>query len=126
MDETGFVPPCEECGGRCCRYVAIEIEKPSAKNDYDNIRWYLLHRDINIFVDHDGKWYIEFRTPCEQQMEDHRCGIYSVRPRICRAHGNSEGECEYYDTPFKHYFSTEKDFLAFLEKKGIDWRFRRL
>ena len=121
-----YTPPCDECGGACCRYVAVELDKPTKKTDYDNIRWYLLHQNVNVFIDHNGKWFIEFRTPCEKQREDSRCGIYSRRPKICRDHGNSEGECEFYDNPYRNYFATERQFLNYLEKKGIDWKYRRL
>ncbi len=123
---SDFQPPCDACGGSCCRYVAIEIDRPTTKQDYDHIRWYLLHRDVSVFIDHDRKWYIEFRTPCEKQREDNRCGIYNRRPKICRDHGNVEGECEYYDSPYREYFSTEKAFLTYLEKKGKDWKFKNL
>ena len=76
MSET-YVPPCEECGGKCCDYVAIEIDTPKTKTDFDNIRWYLVHENINVFIDHNKKWHVEFRTPCEKQLSDKKCGIYS-------------------------------------------------
>jgi len=125
MSDDNFQPPCDECGGSCCRYVAIEIDKPTAKGDYDHIRWYLVHRDVNVFIDHDKKWFIEFRTTCEHQGSDNRCQIYDTRPRICRGHGNEDGECEFFDSPYLEYFSSEKVFLDYLEGRGIDWKFRR-
>ncbi len=120
-----FLAPCNECGGKCCEYVAIEIDKPTSKSDYDNVRWYLVHRNVNIFIDHDSKWFIEFRTPCEKQQFDKRCSIYEIRPKICRDHGNVEGECEFYDNPYKKYFKTAEEFQLYLENKGIDWRFKK-
>lgn len=120
-----FFPPCAECGGRCCKYVAIETEKPASKTDYDNIRWYLLHENVNVFVDHDGRWYVEFKTPCSSQLGDNSCASYSNRPEICKEHGAGEGECEFYDSPYREYFSGEKEFTGYLEKAGIDWSFKR-
>jgi len=119
-------PPCEECGGSCCKYVAVEIDKPTNKTDYDNIRWYLLHKNVGVFIDHDKNWFIEFRTSCEKQTEDGRCGIYENRPKICREHGNYEGECEFYDNPYMEYFSTEDEFLSYLVEKNKDWKFKKL
>lgn len=119
-------PPCFECGGSCCKYVAVEIDKPTNKSEYDHVRWYLVHRDVNVFIDHDNKWFIEFRSECEHQGKDMKCGIYSTRPKICREHGNYEGECEYYDNPYREYFSSEKQFVKYLEKKKIDWKFKNL
>ncbi len=123
---SDFKAPCEECGGSCCRYVAIEIDKPKAKQDYDHIRWYLLHRDVNVFIDHEKKWYIEFRTICEEQLEDNRCGIYEKRPKICREHGIADGECEFYDSPYLEYFTSEETFIEYLKQKAKDWEFKRL
>ena len=119
-----FTPPCRECGGKCCNYIAVELDKPAAKKDYDHIRWYLTHRNVNVFIDHDSKWYVEFRTPCLEMTGDRKCGIYGIRPSICRDHGNAEGECEYYDTPYKEYFSSRIDFEKYLENKKTDWKFR--
>ena len=81
-ESDNFQPPCEECGGRCCEYIAIEIDKPNTKSDYDHIRWYLIHRDVNVFIDHDRKWYIEFRTPCELLSKKKRCLIRVVKKLI--------------------------------------------
>ncbi len=125
MDNDEFIPPCDECGGTCCRYVAIEIDRPATKTDYDHIRWYLLHEKVNVFVDHDRKWYVEFRTPCTKQFPDNRCGIYEERPNICRGHGTGEGECEFYDSPYSLYFSTEEEFVNYLDSKNRNWRFKK-
>ncbi len=120
-----YIPPCEKCGGRCCGYVAIEIDRPTTKKEYDHIRWYLVHKDVHVFVDHDKKWHIEFKSSCTHQSANKRCEIYSTRPQICRGHGNSEGDCEYYDTPYSLNFTTAAEFEKWLKKKGIDWKFKK-
>ncbi len=119
-----FKAPCEDCGGRCCKYIVIEIDKPKSKKDFHYLRWYLLHKDVNVFLDHNNKWHIEFKTPCTAQTEDHSCSIYKDRPMICQSHGTGDGECEYYETPYSVYFSDLKTFEKYLDKKGIDWRFK--
>jgi len=121
-----FHPPCDTCGGKCCEYIAIEIGRPTTKTDFDNIRWYLTHKNVNIFVDHDKKWHVEFRTPCEKLTKNKKCLMYENRPQICRKHGNKEQECEYYDSPYTLYISSIKDFEAYLQNKGIDWKFKTL
>ena len=120
-----FQAPCAECGGKCCEYVAIEIDKPTSKSDYDNVRWYLAHKDVNVFIDHDKNWYIEFRSDCLEKDENNLCKIYKTRPKICREHGNVDGECEFYDNPYLDYFTTRKEFEVYLEKKGVDWMFKK-
>ncbi len=122
-DKKSFIPPCDECGGKCCNYVAVEVDRPTHKKDYDHIRWWLAHKDVNVFVDHDKKWHIEFRSPCENLTADKKCRIYHDRPHICRGHGNKEEECEYFDSPYLLYFSTANDFEQYLTGKGRDWRF---
>lgn len=125
MGKQNFSPPCTACGGSCCNYVAIEIDRPTTKTACDNIRWYLMHRDVHVYADHDNCWHIEFRTPCTRQLADGRCGNYGDRPRICRSYGTAEGECEYYDTPYSLYFSEVEAFETWLDRRKIDWRFRR-
>jgi len=126
MTDKEFQPPCEECGGSCCRYVAIELDKPTTKTDYDHIRWYLFHKDVNVFIDHDKNWFVEFRTPCVAQNKKNQCSVYEDRPKICRDHGNSDGECEFYDTPYHMYFTDVREFEKYLEKKKKNWRFKNL
>lgn len=119
------VPPCVECGAKCCRYVAIEIDRPTTKKDYDHIRWYLLHENVNVFLDHDKIWHIEFVTKCRALADNHLCTEYERRPQLCRDHGWPIGSCEFFDSPYLHYFNSIESFEAYLDKKGIDWRFKK-
>ena len=75
--------PCARCGAVCCKHVALEIDKPTNKQDYDYIRWYLLHKKVEVFTD-EGKWYLKHETECEKLLPNGRCGIYETRPSICR------------------------------------------
>ena len=124
--ENEFIPPCVECGGQCCDYVAIEIDKPRTKTDYDYIRWYLLHEKVHIFIDHEKNWHVEFRTGCTEQKKDKNCGIYTTRPKICQDYGETDGECQYFDNPYHIYFSTVEEFEQFLTNKGVDWKFKKI
>ncbi len=118
---------CEDCDSECCRYVALEIDKPTCKRDYDNIRWYLLHKGVSVFVDHEGGWNIEFQTVCEKLGEDGYCRYYEQRPRICREHGVVQ-TCEFHSEtdPHKARFETEEEFTAYLKSRGVDWGWKKL
>lgn len=107
--------PCEGCS-LCCRYVALEIDKPTTKSDMDQIRWYLIHKNVWVFVDNDNTWNIQFNTPCEK-LDKHLCSIYETRPQICRDY--STENCERYGEgdPFKLLFKTEEDLLKWLKEK---------
>ncbi len=44
---------CDSCTAVCCSYFAFPIETPKDKGDYDDIRWYLCHKGITVYVDDD-------------------------------------------------------------------------
>ena len=84
---------CEHCTGVCCTYIALPIEEPDTRSDFDDIRWYLLHEGISVFVE-DDEWYISMATPCRHLLADGRCGAYGTRPKICRKY--SAENCDYH------------------------------
>ncbi|USN45996.1 MAG: YkgJ family cysteine cluster protein [Candidatus Woesearchaeota archaeon] len=106
---------CKGCSN-CCRYVAIEIDKPVTESDYDEIRWYLLHKDMYVFIDHDNEWYVQFNTKCKQLRPDGSCNIYERRPQVCKEY--SQDNCERYgdEQAEKFLFRTEEEFLAWANK----------
>lgn len=120
-----YEPPCRECGGRCCHYVALEIDTPKTKADFDQIRWFLAHKDVCVFTDHNRIWHVEFRSPCEALDGENRCTIYDVRPNICRSYGEEEGMCEYHDNPYALFFTKLPEFEAWLQSRGKEWRFSK-
>jgi len=85
--------PCLPCKGGCCQHVAIPIDTPTTPGDFDDIRWYLLHDNVRVFVE-DGDWYCEFKTRCSALQTDWLCAIYEKRPKICRDYDAES--CEYY------------------------------
>ena len=119
---------CQQCGARCCRYVATQVDTPTCKRDYDHIRWYLAHRNVGVFIDHEHDWYIEFETPCDALQDDKLCANYSDRPLICRDHGDGGEGCEFTDEtpPYHRRFDTPSEFEEYLASRGIDWRWKRL
>ena len=120
--KADFDAPCQACGGRCCKYLAIGVDAPTSRLAIENIRWYLYHENVSVFADHDKQWYVEFRTPCRAQDKHQRCTVYEKRPDVCRNYGTAEGDCEYYDIPFAHRFDSAPEFEAWLDEKGRKWR----
>jgi uncharacterized protein len=114
---------CTECKALCCRYVALEIDEPTCKKDWDHIFWYLHHQNIRIFIDHDGDWMIEFQTPCKNLSEDQQCTIYHNRPKVCRSH--SSGECEFSgeESSYQHMFNNAEELKQYLEEQNITYQF---
>ena len=75
---------CERCTGLCCRYFALPLDTPEEWGAFDDIRWYLCHEDVTVFVE-EGDWYLNVNNKCKHlSPDDYRCLIYDKRPRICR------------------------------------------
>lgn len=113
--------PCNHCVGKCCRYFTVPIKTPRTKADFDELRWYLAHRQTVIFTEtetRNGKkrtrWNLVVWTECQYLLPDQRCGIYDTRPQVCRDY--KAEDCEY-DTPwvFEQSFETPDSIMAYGE-----------
>ena len=118
---------CRTCDAQCCRYIALEWDRPRSKREIDHVRWFLLHENVHVFIDPAGKWFVEFKTACRAIAPDGRCSIYEARPRICREHGeNGTEECEVVGegSPYRVRFNSAADLERYLDDKGVDWRWK--
>ncbi len=107
--------PCSGCSN-CCEYVAIEIDKPRSVEDFDEIYWYLVHRDVWVYVEENGGWFVQFNTPCDK-LRYRLCGIYTARPQVCRDY-HPDSCVRYGDgPPEKHLFKDEKDLFEYLKSQ---------
>jgi len=107
---------CEQCTGACCRYVALPIETPEDKDDFEDIRWYLIHENVSVFVE-DDEWYISFHTPCRHLQPDSRCGIYATRPKLCRTY--TTDNCDYHsgDYGWELHFTAPEHLDDYLRER---------
>jgi len=111
---------CNECSGLCCRYFALPIETPEDKGDYDDIRWFLCHKDIAVFVE-DGDWYINIKNRCRHFSEkDNRCRIYDRRPRVCRRY--THRNCDLVEGEYDHelHFTSDEQMQEYMKIKFGD------
>ncbi|MFO8012412.1 MAG: YkgJ family cysteine cluster protein [Phycisphaerae bacterium] len=101
---------CVTCGAKCCRYVVVELDKPTDRIDREEIRWLLAHENVLVYIDgDDGTWNVQFTTPCTHLDAENRCTIYDRRFEICRDHDPETCEAsdgEQTDTVFR----TTEDF----------------
>ena len=104
-DGTVVTPLCEQCAALCCRQIALPIDNPESPNDFDNVRWYLMHENVHVFVEEE-QWYIAFATKCKHLRDDNLCGVYETRPRICRSY-TTDG-CEWHggEYSYDHLFTS--------------------
>lgn len=108
---------CEDCTGLCCRYIALPLENPETREDYDDIRWYLCHEHISVFVE-DGEWYISIHNKCKHLCDEtYRCLIYADRPAICRKH-DADG-CEFDSDEFGYdlHFTNDEQMAEYIKVK---------
>lgn len=108
---------CEKCAGLCCRYLALPIETPTTAGDYDDIRWYLAHEGISVFVE-DGDWYINIASRCKYLNKVNRCDIYEHRPSICRRY--KEDNCDYHsgDYGYELHFTSTEELDEYIHRNG--------
>ncbi len=109
---------CEHCAAACCRYLALPMDKPTNERDYDDIRWYLMHEGVTVFVE-EGDWYVQYQTRCKNLGADNLCMVYETRPEICREY--EPNGCDYTSGTYgyDHLFTHAKQVEAFyFEKTG--------
>lgn len=108
---------CVACHG-CCNYVTVALETPRTKSRRDEYHWYLLHRNVEIFIDNDDEWQLLFKTPCDYLKTSGICAIYQDRPEICRSYDASS--CSRTGKDHQVLFSSPRemdDYLNIKKKK---------
>ena len=104
---------CEYCTAKCCHYFALPIDTPETFEDYEFIRWYLLHDRATVFTE-DEDWYLLVHTKCKHLQSDNRCAMYETRPQICRDY--KMDNCEYEDDwTYEHYFETSEQVEEYMD-----------
>lgn len=106
---------CDYCTAKCCRYFAMPIDTPRYRQDFEFIRWYLLHGSATVFAE-DDVWYLLVHTTCKHLQPDNRCGIYETRPQICRDYKTDN--CEYEDSyTYDIYFETPEQVDEYVQAR---------
>jgi uncharacterized protein len=118
---------CEYCTAKCCRYFALPIDTPEEFQDFEYLRWYLLHERATVFQE-DGSWYLLVHTVCKHLLPNNLCGIYETRPQICRDYTTEN--CEYdSDWTYEFYLETPEQVAeyteAVIQPKGQSIRSRK-
>lgn len=104
---------CAYCTARCCRYFALPIETPTTWEDFDHMRWYIMHGRTAIFVD-EGSWFLLVYGDCEHLLPNNFCGFYENRPLICRTY--STENCEFENEGcYDKYFETSQQIWEYAE-----------
>ncbi|MHC4076728.1 MAG: YkgJ family cysteine cluster protein [Planctomycetota bacterium] len=107
---------CGKCAGLCCRYFAFPIETPEEKQDYDDIRWYLCHEDVTVFVE-EGDWYININNKCRYLSKEYNCEIYIKRPKICRGYRTADCDLTEGQYDYELHFTNDKQMEEYIKIK---------
>ncbi len=108
---------CDKCTGLCCRYFALPIDTPEDREDFDDIRWYLCHENVTVFVE-DGDWYVNMDNKCKHLSEnDYRCGIYSTRPKLCRNYTTKDCDLTEGEYDYELHFLNDKQMEEYIKIK---------
>jgi uncharacterized protein len=104
---------CKYCTAKCCRYFALPIELPTTFEDWEYVRWYVLHEGAAVFRENET-WYLLVFATCQHLRSDNRCGIYETRPQICREYTTEN--CEFDDdTCYDQYLETPEQVAEYME-----------
>jgi Fe-S-cluster containining protein len=104
---------CSRCTAKCCQYFALGIDTPTTWEDFDDIRWFLAHEDVSVFVDGED-WYIMVFRRCRHVLPNHACGIYPERMRICREY--STDDCEFHqEATYDRLFENDLQIWEYAE-----------
>ena len=114
---------CKKCEALCCKYFALEIDKPTTRNDFENIRWYISHQKTSVFIQ-NGKWHLSVKNRCKHLDSNNHCRIYETRPAICRK--LDPKECEYHDQNAVKAIKTLKQLEKYLEEHPIKRKRKRI
>ena len=111
MSET-----CRKCGAQCCQYFCFQIDEPDDYDEFDDIRWFLLHKDVTVHIDEEGDWYISIANRCKMLGRDNRCKTYETRPTICRKY--DMGNCDETggDYGYDEHFKKPEDIDRYARK----------
>ncbi len=117
--------PCARCAALCCRYYAVEIDSPESADDFDEIRWFLMHGSSWVWADGD-EWRLQVEEPCRFLGPANECTIYETRPRVCRDYGLPEGRARPNDPLCDYFGQGERHEVEFRTLEDVDAYARRV
>ena len=105
------------CKAACCKYLSLPLETPRTAEDFDNVRWYLMHEDTHVYK-YGSDWYLLVNRRCRNLTPQNLCAIYDRRPKICADYDPTD--CEFTgEVDFDLYFRNEQDFEAWLAVRRL-------
>ena len=107
--------PCSRCT-ICCTYIVVQLDRPRSRRQISDYIWYLYHKNVNIYLDWDDDWWIQFDTQCEKLSEHGLCGAYMTRPDACREYKIDECERHNEAAACQYFFADADSMIRYLKK----------
>lgn len=107
--------PCGDCDA-CCKYVSVEIDKPVTKTEVEDVKFYLYHKGVSVYIDEENDWYILFESKCDKLNSNGACTIYEDRPPICRNYERDSCHEDDVHESHKVLFRDVNDLMRYLRK----------
>lgn len=106
---------CVKCGAKCCTYFCFEIDEPTDYDEFEDVRWFLLHDDVSVHID-EGDWFISIANRCKMLGPDGKCIAYDTRPTICRKY--ELDDCDHCggDYEYEEHFKSADEIEAHARK----------
>ena len=106
---------CDKCDGNCCQVLVIEIETPETRDDFEDIKWYLYHPGVSVYIDTDNAWNVQFDSKCRYLGGNGRCLIYDKRTPVCRK--ARVEECHVNKKEIREFFGSVENYEKWLEEE---------
>ncbi|MFA5763183.1 MAG: YkgJ family cysteine cluster protein [archaeon] len=113
--------PCFGCNSKCCKDVSVSLHTPKTKKEWDEFRWLVAHKNVQIYKDNENDWMIEFLTPCEKLDEKSLCTIHNDRPPTCYEHSHEICVHHSDEKYYKLMFTSIEEIDEYLAKKNFKW-----
>lgn len=117
---------CRKCAGECCRYFALPIGQPETYEDFEEVRWHLMHRGVSVYIDLDGQWNLVLRNLCRmlrKTPDGWRCKDYENRPTVCRRFSPESCDFTRGGHECEEKFTTAAQLDAYARRMLGDWVF---
>jgi Fe-S-cluster containining protein len=107
--------PCADCDA-CCKYVSVEIDKPTTKTELEDIKFYLYHKGVSVYIDFDHSWNILYESRCDKLDQNGSCTIYEERPPLCKDFDREDCHEQELDDSHKVSFYAPEDLMRYIKK----------
>lgn len=99
-----YIAACPVCSKECCEHVTLRYDFEDI--NWDEIRWFLCHDGVNVFIDDDNKLFVHINAPCKS-LYNENCSLDS-KPSFFKC--NDENKAKFI---IKHKLASIEDLKEY-------------